>query len=246
MHGAVRITYPTSTLDARIRRYWLLLAGIAAVVLAAAALVGVAAGALRHPPAARARAGRGRGRRRRPRRARARARRPARGALARARLQRDGREARRCSCASQDEFVADASHELRTPLTALRLRLENGDAEGALPEVERLSDLVESLLVLARSDAGAAPAEQRRHRRPASATAPRRGGRSPTSATSGWPSRSRRAAPVRAGPTAARPGARQPRRERARPRAAAERPSPSRRTARRRGSSCACATRARG
>src|SRR4029079_15019524 len=55
---------------------------------------------------------------------------------------------------------ADASHELRTPLTALRLRLENGDVEGALPEVERLSELVESLLALARSDAGAAPAER--------------------------------------------------------------------------------------
>src|SRR5207249_4017256 len=41
VEGAVRITYPTSTVDARIRRYWLVLAAIAAVVLAAAALVGI-------------------------------------------------------------------------------------------------------------------------------------------------------------------------------------------------------------
>jgi signal transduction histidine kinase len=58
---------------------------------------------------------------------------------------------------SQEEFVADASHELRTPLTALRLRLETGDLDGALREVTRLSDLVESLLALARADV--APAE---------------------------------------------------------------------------------------
>lgn len=58
-------------------------------------------------------------------------------------------------------FVGDASHELRTPLTALRLRLENLAASGAedddlaaaLEEVERLSRLVEGLLVLARTDA---------------------------------------------------------------------------------------------
>ncbi|HYA08054.1 MAG TPA: HAMP domain-containing sensor histidine kinase, partial [Gaiellaceae bacterium] len=69
---------------------------------------------------------------------------------------------------SQDEFVADASHELRTPLTALRLRLENlergldgderRDADAALHEVERLSQMVEGLLALARADAGATPA----------------------------------------------------------------------------------------
>ncbi len=58
---------------------------------------------------------------------------------------------------AQEVFVADASHQLRTPLTALRLRLENGDVEGALPEVERLSRLVDGLLALARAEA--APAE---------------------------------------------------------------------------------------
>jgi signal transduction histidine kinase len=54
---------------------------------------------------------------------------------------------------SQGEFVADASHELRTPLTALRLRLENGDVDGALAETIRLSGLVDGLLALARADA---------------------------------------------------------------------------------------------
>ena len=156
VHGAVRITYPTSTLDARILHYWLLLAGIGAVVLAAAALVGArlarfvtrplngleeaaaAVGAgdlderapeLEGPPEVRS--------------------------LARVFNETVAKLAQLVR--SQEEFVADASHELRTPLTALRLRLENGDAEGALPEAERLSELVESLLALARSDA--APAE---------------------------------------------------------------------------------------
>ncbi len=63
---------------------------------------------------------------------------------------------------SQQAFVADASHELRTPLTALRLRLENMDAEEAAPalaEVDRLGRLVEGLLSLARADAGTAKTE---------------------------------------------------------------------------------------
>jgi signal transduction histidine kinase len=63
---------------------------------------------------------------------------------------------------SQQAFVADASHELRTPLTALRLRLENMDAEEATPalaETERLGRVVESLLALASADASAVRAE---------------------------------------------------------------------------------------
>jgi signal transduction histidine kinase len=66
---------------------------------------------------------------------------------------------------AQQAFVADASHQLRTPLTGLRLRLEEAAAaagegparaqiDGALGEVDRLSAMVEELLVL--SEAGAA------------------------------------------------------------------------------------------
>jgi sensor histidine kinase regulating citrate/malate metabolism len=42
VYGAVRITYPTSTVDARVRRVWLALAGVAVVVLGVVALVGLA------------------------------------------------------------------------------------------------------------------------------------------------------------------------------------------------------------
>ena len=68
--------------------------------------------------------------------------------------------------ASQREFVADASHQLRTPLTGLRLRLEEiradaaggserDNADAALAEVDRLSLIVDELLELSR--AGEAP-----------------------------------------------------------------------------------------
>ena len=66
-------------------------------------------------------------------------------------------------------FTADASHELRTPLTALQavgeaaLRSNDGDTKSLrealssmLEETRRLSDLVDSLLLLARADTGAA------------------------------------------------------------------------------------------
>jgi signal transduction histidine kinase len=73
---------------------------------------------------------------------------------------------------AQQSFVADASHQLRTPLTALRLRIESleavavddqldpelvrADLEAIDAELVRLSDLVEGLLALARSESGAA------------------------------------------------------------------------------------------
>jgi signal transduction histidine kinase len=62
---------------------------------------------------------------------------------------------------AQRAFVADASHQLRSPLTALRLRLENVAAAGAedtsdvdamLAELDRLSRVVDGLLLLARSE----------------------------------------------------------------------------------------------
>lgn len=64
---------------------------------------------------------------------------------------------------AQRAFVADASHQLRTPLTALRLRLENLEGGGhdeseaeslaaAITETDRLSHVIDGLLVLARAD----------------------------------------------------------------------------------------------
>lgn len=71
---------------------------------------------------------------------------------------------------AQQHFVADAAHELRSPLTALKLQIEGlqraGD-EAARAQarsrlaagVERASHLVEQLLLLARQEAGAGPAQ---------------------------------------------------------------------------------------
>ncbi len=166
VHGAVRITYPTSTVDARIRRYWLVLTAIAGIVLAAAAIVGLLlARSVTRPLRDVERAAEEFGAGDLAVRA------PAGGppevhdlALVfnetAARLQN--------LVHSQEAFVADASHQLRTPLTALRLRLENLESdvgpdgrsslEGALAEVERLARRIDDLLALARTDASAEPA----------------------------------------------------------------------------------------
>jgi heavy metal sensor kinase len=70
------------------------------------------------------------------------------------------------------QFTADASHELRTPLTAMRsvgeVALQNGgdiryhhDVIGSmLEEVNRLTHLVDSLLILARADSGHLPLQR--------------------------------------------------------------------------------------
>ena len=162
VHGAARITYPTSAVDARVLRYWLILAAIAAVVLAVAGALGFAtarfvARPLRRLEEAAAAAGTGRLDVRAP--------------------ETDGPVEVRSLAAvfnetmaklghllrAQEEFVSDASHELRTPLTALQLRLESlersvapdghADLEAALREVTRLADMTEGLLALARAEA---------------------------------------------------------------------------------------------
>ena len=163
VHGAVRITYPFSAVDARIRRYWLILALIGAVVLAGAAVVGLGLSRfvtrpLRSLEQAAEAVGEGQLDVRAP--------------------EDDGPPEVRSLAAvfnetvaklarllrSQGEFVADASHELRTPLTALRLRLESlppsSDRDAALRETDRLRDLVSGLLALARADAGNEPPER--------------------------------------------------------------------------------------
>ena len=57
--------------------------------------------------------------------------------------------------ARQRRLIADAAHELRSPLAGLRARLETaGSAPDDLDQVRRLQDLVDSLLLLSRSDAG--------------------------------------------------------------------------------------------
>ena len=167
IEGAARITYPTSAVDSRVRRYWLVLTAIAAIVIAVAVMVGIAiasfmAKPLRELEAAASAVGGG-------------------DLTARAPEDEGPPEVRSLAAvfnetvtklerllASQEEFVADASHQLRTPLTALRLRLENlardvtpsgrAELEGAVAEVDRLGNLVEALLALARADIRREPA----------------------------------------------------------------------------------------
>jgi signal transduction histidine kinase len=161
--GAVRITYPTSTVDDRIRRYWLVLAAIAALALLVAAIVGASIAAfvvrpLRRLEDAADAVGGGDLAARAPTDAGP----PEVRSLAR--VFNDTVARLEALVRSREEFVADASHQLRTPLTALRLRLENlardvapsgqGELAGASAEVDRLASLVDGLLTLARADAG--------------------------------------------------------------------------------------------
>lgn len=159
IHGAVRVTVPTGTVDDRVQDTWLRLAALSAVVLATVGAVGlILARSVTRPvrkveDAARrlasgdlsARAGEVRG----P---------PELTALAH---QFDTTAERLEQLVdSQRRFVGDASHQLRTPLTALRLRLETLDPSpadeprvaAALAETDRLTRLVQSLLVIARSE----------------------------------------------------------------------------------------------
>jgi signal transduction histidine kinase len=164
VHGAVRVTYPMSAVDARIHRYWSVLALIAIAVLGIAVVIAVAlARWVVRPLDGLERAADAIGAGKLDARA------PVEGPPEVRRLAETFNamvERIDVLVHSQDEFVADASHQLRTPLAALRLRLENLERdlptadklelERALAEVERLSALVDALLTLARADRAAA------------------------------------------------------------------------------------------
>ena len=159
--GAVRLTYPTATLDERVRDVWLQLGVLCLAVLTAVVLLAILIGRgitrpLRNLEDAADRLGQG--------------------DLTTRLDESDGpEELRRVAgtfnrmaaqlsdlMESQAQFVANASHQLRSPLTALRLRLENLEATGnpadqepiraASAEVARMSRLIDGLLLLA-SDA---------------------------------------------------------------------------------------------
>ncbi|HET7487808.1 MAG TPA: ATP-binding protein [Acidimicrobiales bacterium] len=162
VHGAVRVTFPTTSIDERVRAAWLRLGALSGIVLAVVAGAGLLlARSVTRPVRAMETA----------------AERVADGDLtARVDTGTGPPEVRRLAATfnrtaerldelvgAQQRFVADAAHQLRSPLTALRLRLENVEAqvppdevpriEAAVDEVQRLSRIVDGLLVLARSDA---------------------------------------------------------------------------------------------
>jgi signal transduction histidine kinase len=71
---------------------------------------------------------------------------------------------------SQRSFIGHASHQLKTPLAALRLRLENLEPDiapqgaknlhAALTETDRLAQMVETLLAMARSEQTTLPRDR--------------------------------------------------------------------------------------
>lgn len=163
--GAIRLTFSTAALDARVRRSWATLALVSLIALLAAALLASAfARWTTRPVLALADAAGRLARGALDARADARAGPPELRALA----ERFNDMAFRLQelIDAQQAFVADASHQLRTPLTALRLRLENlepalptgdhADLDGAIAEADRLTRIVEGLLALARAE-GARP-----------------------------------------------------------------------------------------
>ena len=166
VHGGLRLTLDAGRVDARIRQFWLGLAGTAAVITA---VVGIAAWGLARSIT-------------RPiRQLRDNATRYSRGDLSTDEHPVLGPPEIRELATTMDTmavrlavlideqraFVADASHQLRTPLTAIRLRLENlearapedrvGELEPVIDECNRLGALVDDLLQLARADEQAPP-----------------------------------------------------------------------------------------
>ncbi|MDX3802112.1 HAMP domain-containing sensor histidine kinase [Streptomyces sp. AK04-3B] len=166
--AAVRIVYSTSDMTRRLWSIWGFRAGLAVLVLGAAAAIGAYAARritapLRALNAMASRFSDGD----------LTARSPVTGppeTQTLARTLNQGAERLDTLVASQRIFVADASHQLRTPLTALRLSLDNiadgvddefvrEDVEQATAEVVRMSRLVNGLLVLARAEAKVTAAE---------------------------------------------------------------------------------------
>ncbi|MEW2113842.1 HAMP domain-containing sensor histidine kinase [Streptomyces sp. NPDC005474] len=160
--SAVRIVYSTSDMTQRLWNIWGFRAGLAVLVLAAAAAIGAYAARritapLRELNGMASKFSDGD----------LTARSPVTGppeTQTLARTLNQGAERLDTLVASQRIFVADASHQLRTPLTALRLSLDNiadgtddefvrEDVEQATAEVVRMSRLVNGLLVLARAEA---------------------------------------------------------------------------------------------
>ncbi|MEU9453003.1 HAMP domain-containing sensor histidine kinase [Streptomyces sp. NPDC048277] len=161
-NAAVRIVYSTSDMTTRFWQIWGFRAGLAVLVLAAAAAIGAVAARritrpLRELNSMASKFSDGD----------LTARSPVTGPAETQTLARtlnQGAERLDTLVASQRIFVADASHQLRTPLTALRLSLDNiadgvddefvrEDVEQATAEVVRMSRLVNGLLVLARAEA---------------------------------------------------------------------------------------------
>jgi signal transduction histidine kinase len=164
VHGAVRVTYPLSFVDDRIRDNWLVLAAVAGVILLIVPAVSLMlARSIAQPLAALEAGAEALGQGNLDTRVPVPNRPQELESLARsfnttaAQLEQ--------LVDSQQAFVADASHQLRTPLAALRLRLENlqrevtpegrDDLYGAIEEVSRLSLLVDGLLELARVESHA-------------------------------------------------------------------------------------------
>jgi two-component system, OmpR family, sensor kinase len=168
-HGAVRITQSVAAVHRAVKTSILYLVGLAAVVL----LLGMVAGALIAQQIARP-----------IRRLDRAARRLASGdldatvavagsteqrSLARTFNEMTGRVKRLLRV--QQDFVADASHQLRTPLTGLRLRLESlgerfrgeraiaAELDAAMTEIDRLSLIVDELLILSRAGEHELPGE---------------------------------------------------------------------------------------
>jgi signal transduction histidine kinase len=159
--GALRVSYSTDQVDAKVRRYWVVLLGAGLVTLLLAAVLGILLARWVTRPIAKLRDA---------------ATRIGSGELsARADIDRGPPEIKDLASAfnatavrleelvtAQEQFVADASHQLRTPLTALRLRLEmleidsddanRDDIDGARNEVQRMSRMVDGLLALARAE----------------------------------------------------------------------------------------------